>query len=292
MSQAELQLEWDPASLQHLLAPAWPGLQLEVVAQTGSTNTDLLAWARIGNDGASARLRVAEHQTAGRGRQGKAWASAVGSSLTFSLALPLAPADWSGLSLAVGLALAEALEPAPSARGPLLRLKWPNDLLLRAGGPDDGAADLGRKLGGILIETVAGATAGAPRIAVIGIGLNLLPTADDAPSPERPWGRANLAALWPGVTAPAALACVAPPLLRALRAFEQHGFAPLQAGYAQRDALAGQPVSTTLRELPQGVADGTDAQGALWLRTPDGQRRPLISGEVSLRPVAPGVMPC
>jgi len=67
------------------------------------------------------------------------------------LGLPLAPPDWSGLSLAVGLAVARACIPA-------LRLKWPNDLWLQ-----------GRKLGGILIET---ASVGDVRYAVVGVGIN------------------------------------------------------------------------------------------------------------------------
>ena len=68
----------------------------------------------LGRRGADVQpcLLVAEQQTRGRGRLGRDWVSSAGASLTFSLALPLAPADWSGLSLAVGLALAEALEPA------------------------------------------------------------------------------------------------------------------------------------------------------------------------------------
>ena len=62
-------------------------------------------------------LLVAEHQTLGRGRQGRSWLAHAGASLTFSLGLPLAPRDWSGLSLAVGVALADALEaPEPGAQ--------------------------------------------------------------------------------------------------------------------------------------------------------------------------------
>jgi BirA family biotin operon repressor/biotin-[acetyl-CoA-carboxylase] ligase len=309
-----LALPWQADALRQQLAPLWPGLVVEVVAQTGSTNTDLLARART-PEGATACLRVAEHQTAGRGRQGKAWQSAAGASLTFSLAVPLAPASWSGLSLAVGLALAEALDPAdaaPPGQPPRIALKWPNDLLLRQapGSPCDGQPDsadaahpLGRKLGGILIETVA---SGRQRIAVIGIGLNVLPrpaddTAGAAPASTTAlsWGHASLHELPASLAAAQALACVAPALLLALKRFERDGFAPLQARYAARDVLAGQHVSTTLADLPQGVADGVDADGTLWLRTTDeagtAQRRPLISGEVSVRPAAAAALwqrPC
>ena len=57
-------------------------------------------------------LLVAEQQLRGRGRVGRSWQSRAGASLTFSLALPLSPVDWSGRSLAVGVALAGALEPS------------------------------------------------------------------------------------------------------------------------------------------------------------------------------------
>ena len=106
----------------------------ERVAETGSTNADLLARVRAAAaSGATASrpcLLVAERQTAGRGRHGRAWHATPDASLTFSLAWPLAPRRLSGLSLAVGVALAEALDPRA---GDALRigLKWPNDLWLR-----------------------------------------------------------------------------------------------------------------------------------------------------------------
>ena len=116
-------------------------------------------------------LLVAEEQTRGRGRLGRGWIASAGASLTFSLALPLAPEEWSGLSLAVGLALAEALDPMvqPGAP-PRIGLKWPNDLWL-VDGPGRG-----RKLGGILIETVS---VGHRRMCVLGVGLNVLPQAHE-----------------------------------------------------------------------------------------------------------------
>ena len=77
---------------------------------------------------------------------------------------------------------------------------------------------------------------------------------------------------------------LAPPLARMLRAFEREGFAPWAAAYARRDALFGQPVQTTLPQAPDGVADGVDTQGMLWLRR-GAARVPVGSGEVSLRRV-------
>ncbi|MBP6903410.1 MAG: biotin--[acetyl-CoA-carboxylase] ligase [Burkholderiaceae bacterium] len=283
-------MPWAAEALWQALEPLCPGLSVEVVAQTGSTSTDLLERVRQGRD-LQPCLLVAERQTAGRGRQGKAWHAEPGASLTFSLSLPYAPAGaggWSGLSLAVGLAVAEALEPlaslAPQQR-PRLGLKWPNDLLLAGpdAGSDAGPDDLGRKLGGILIETVP---VGSGRQLVLGIGLNLATELEAAPGADLPWGRAAVHSLLPGLGAPELLARLAPPLLQALRDFERQGFAPLQPAFARRDRLLGRTVSTTLAEPPGGVADGVDAQGLLWLRVGEGRdarRLPLHSGEVSLR---------
>ncbi len=304
-------LQWGAETLWQQLEPLLPGLSVEVVARTDSTNTQLLERARRAgaqDEDTNSRTRgrragdaqpcllVAEAQTRGRGRQGKPWYSSPGASLTFSLSLPFSPADWSGLSLAVGVAVAEALDPAPAGRPRAIGLKWPNDLLLmdsafgsghsavRSGdaafSPADsasGRADtgFGRKLGGILIETVA---VGPRRMAVIGIGLNVLPQS----LKDLSLGYACLTELLPQADAPLVLARIAEPLVRALNAFQRHGFAPLQANYAARDALAGRAVTTTLDAVPTGVAEGVDADGALLVRGGTTRHR-ISSGEVTVR---------
>jgi BirA family biotin operon repressor/biotin-[acetyl-CoA-carboxylase] ligase len=297
---------WDAEGLWEALSPLLPGLSVEVVARCESTNTELLERARrsggrhdapITTPGAFDALEagrpdergpygrragdtqpcllVAEHQTRGRGRMGRLWQSSPGASLTFSLALPLQPRDWSGLSLAVGMALADGLEPPPSTGGGAggalrIGLKWPNDLWLLD------APGRGRKLGGVLIETVP---VGARRVVVVGVGLNVQPQAvRDLGS-----GYACLRELDAGFTAPRALHCVALPLARALKAFERDGFAAFAEHYAARDLLAGQPIATTLPELPVGVAEGVAGDGALRVRAPDGREHLLSSGEVSVR---------
>ncbi len=277
-------LNWNPQALWQRLQPLLPGLAIEVVARTDSTNTQLLERARRAGGDSSIQgstpqgrrqgdaqpcLLVAEQQTRGRGSQGRIWHSAAGASLTFSVAMPLAPPSWSGLSLAVGLAIADALDPPVAGRPPDLGLKWPNDLLLleRPG--------LGRKLGGILIETVA---VGHRRMAIIGIGLNVRPLA----LRDLDWGYACLEERWPELDAPAALAKVAPAVVEAVQRFEVGGLGPFLAGYARRDALAGHDVTTSLAEAAAGVADGIDEEGALWIRTPGGRHR-LVSGQVGLR---------
>jgi BirA family biotin operon repressor/biotin-[acetyl-CoA-carboxylase] ligase len=150
-------------------------------------------------------------------------------------------------------------------------LKWPNDLWLLD------APGRGRKLGGVLIETVA---VGERRMAVVGVGLNVLPQTLGMESGN---GYACLQELWPTVDAPAALQRVALPLARMLKAFESTGLAPLLPAYRQRDLLYGLRVSTTQPGLPEGVAEGIDAQGALLVRA--GGLFSVVSGEVSVRPM-------
>ncbi|MDH5541179.1 MAG: biotin--[acetyl-CoA-carboxylase] ligase, partial [Rhizobacter sp.] len=191
-----------------------------------------------------------------------------------SLLLPLRLADWSGLSLAVGVAVADALEPPapePSLRfgRPRIGIKWPNDLWLM----DE--ADSGRKLGGILVETVS---AGPHRLAVIGVGLNVRPIAIDEPDN----GVASLQELQADADPADALHRVALPLVTALRQFERHGFAPFVARFNARDLLRGHAVRTTQADAAQGVAQGVSPQGALLVQTASGLQQ-VSSGEVSVR---------
>ena len=260
----DIDQRWAAAALQEALQPALPGLRVQVLPEVDSTNTELMRRARAGD--ATPTLLVAEAQTAGRGRLGRAWqsASAAGQgALAFSLGLPLAPRDWSGLSLAVGLSLAEALEPD-------LRIKWPNDLWLG-----------GRKLSGILVETAASpALPPEQRQVVIGIGINLDAPQGNGLSTAPAWVREFL----PAIDAPALLARLALPLIQTVRAFEHEGFAPLQPRYAARDALAGREV--VLSDGLRGHALGVSLQGALRVRTDTGVRD-VTSAEVSVRPVPP-----
>ena len=261
--ESDLTQRWDAPALQNALQPQLPGLRVQVLAEVDSTNTELM---RRASD-VTPTLLVAETQTAGRGRMGRPWkgASADGhAALAFSLGLPLAPRDWSGLSLAVGLALAEALHPE-------LTIKWPNDLWWA-----------GRKLSGILIET--GASPALPpesRYVVIGIGINIAPQRG-APAPVAgATPRAGLQDVLPAVDAPAALARVLAPLVAAVQQFEAQGFAPFQARFAARDVLRGRAVR--LSDGTEGQALGVDAQGAFRVQTAAGVQA-VISNEISVRP--------
>jgi BirA family transcriptional regulator, biotin operon repressor / biotin---[acetyl-CoA-carboxylase] ligase len=268
---------WNAEGLWRELRPLLGDLGVEVLESVGSTNTALLERARHSAgrrqaDGSTCLL-VAETQTAGRGRLGREWHSMPGASLTFSLSLPFAPEHWSGLSLAVGVALAQALEPAPGTR-PRLQLKWPNDLWLT-----DDTAGGGRKLGGILIETVA---LGQRRLCVVGVGMNITPESLPATLTH---GQACVQALHPGINAAQVLHIVAKPLVLALLQFQKEGFTAFAAGFAQRDLLLGRAITTTQPGVPNGVAQGVDASGALQVREHQAPYavHALSSGEVSVR---------
>lgn len=305
---ADTRLVWGAEALWEALNPLLPGLSVEVVASLPSTNTTLLERARAstltGLPEADAQalatvrrsvesaafgrravdwqpcLLVAEQQTAGRGRMGRDWHAEPLASLTFSLALPLAPADWSGLSLAVGVAIAEALGTlGGAASAGRVALKWPNDLWLREAAGGDGT--VGRKLGGILIETVA---TGPKRLAVIGVGLNILPQ-PGLRAAEAQTGVACVQEIDPAASAPQVLAALARPLVLALLRFEREGFAPFAEAFAAHDLLHDRPVTSTHADAPEGVARGVSANGSLRVETPRGLIE-LHSGEVSVRPRA------
>ena len=252
---------WPGEAVRGAVLPLLPGFALEVVPEIGSTNTELMRRARAGQ--MEPVLLVAEQQTAGRGRLGRGWVSQAGDSLTFSLGLPLAPTDWSGLSLAVGVSLAESLHSR-------VQLKWPNDLWL-----DD------RKLAGILIETASfGEPREARRYAVIGVGINIAERDATGLSTPPAW----LRELQPAATAGDALLRIAAPLVQAVQAFETFGFAPFQARFNARDALRDRDV--VLSDGTAGTAHGTSESGALLVHTSRGMST-VTSSEVSVRPAAP-----
>ena len=247
---------WPLEAVWERAEPLLPGLTVELLPSIDSTNSELMRRAREGRH--ETVVLVAERQAAGRGRLGRAWDSDPRASLTFSLGTLLAPGDWSGLSLAVGVAVAEVLHPA-------VRLKWPNDLWV---------ADA--KLGGILIETAPGPDRQA-RYAIVGVGLNVGPRAADGLSTPPAW----LQQLRPGIEAQAVLLDVVPALAEALRRFQAEGFAPFATAFARRDALAGREVR--LSDGRTGTARGVDGQGALLVHTAAGAVA-ITSSEVSVRP--------
>ena len=298
---------WPAEDIWQSCAPLLPALTVEVLKEVNSTNSELMRRARAGQT--DPVLLVAESQTAGRGRLGRQWHAQAGDALTFSLGLMLHPADWSGLSLAVGLSVVESLDPQ-GALG--LGLKWPNDIWVRQQDTNQQmletlpktASNTWRKLAGILIETAVPSTPTTDtnqpqgtnsqtqqRYCVIGVGINIAkPNAKDLSIPaiglrdisEVAAAKASATkASVSTLTAPQALALIAQPLLDAVLVFKSKGFAPLQSAFQKRDVLRDMPV--TLSDGRQGIARGVDNTGVLRVETPQGMQL-INSAEVRVRP--------
>lgn len=254
---------------------------VEVVATTGSTNADLLARVpHVPAAGAASplpvlsgpTLRLALQQNAGRGRAGRTWHSD-GSSLTFSLAwrfrLPLTALV--GLPLAVGVAVADVL----AADGNPVSLKWPNDVLQD-----------GRKLAGILIETVSlNGLLEDESWAVIGIGINLgaVPAAHASGSGS---GSGTLATALQATDRTALMAALLTALVATLTAFADGGFSQFIGRWNAVHAHAGKLVNILdgSRVLHSGRALGVDGYGRLLLDTGH-ETVAILAGDVSLRSV-------
>lgn len=261
----------DAATL-HARLPSWAAgayAAIEVVDAIDSTNSELL---RRTTPKAGIVALFAERQSGGRGRMGRAWTSPPGANLYLSLARRFDGdlARLGGLSLAVGVAVAESLQ-ALGATG--ARVKWPNDLVV-----DDGAAL--RKLGGVLIE--GGLQDGRAR-AVIGLGLNVRMPAAAADTIDQPWTdlHALLGDALPSRNAVAVAILAA--LADALERFDGEGLSPFLPRFAALDALSGADIAATVGgRLVEGIACGLTEDGALRLRSGN-EETPLRAGEISVR---------
>lgn len=230
------------------------------------------AWLMAQSNGADIRLCQAEYQSAGRGRRGRDWQSPFGANLYLSLAWRFKemPAQFSALGLVAGVALTEALM-ALGAQG--IGIKWPNDLLWQ-----------GRKLAGILVEHRG--EGGGPARVVIGIGLNVSMTENQARQIGQPWTTLDEIfhaqhAVRPGRNV--LTARVVEALIRALDRFTASGLAAFVAQWARLDLACGQLVKLEHDgQLIHGTGRGIDTDGGLILEV-DGRRERYLSGDVSLR---------
>lgn len=262
-------IDWlDAVKIVRQLGDRADAFEIEVVDQTGSTNDDLLARARQGAN--TGLVRVAELQTAGRGRRRRVWHSGPGGALTFSLVWRFAkgPAALSGLSLAVGVSLLRSLRALGVSN---VTLKWPNDLLWQQ-----------RKIGGILIETTSHADGAA--LAVIGIGLNLRLSTPMVQLIDQAATDLDSAGL--RMERNLLLGRILSDLHVVLEGFSCDGFACLRSEWERMHAYQDKMVRLELGagKQAQGRVLGVDDNGALLLATDDGTEK-FHSGEVSLRPV-------
>lgn len=250
-----------------------PWRRLDVVEETGSTNADLLARSSAGED-IDAAVLLAEHQSAGRGRHGRAWSTPRRSQLALSVGVGAATVPttgWGWLTLAAGVAVIDALaEVAPSVPA---RLKWPNDVLVGDG-----------KLAGILAE-VAGGREVAGKVIVVGLGLNVAMTPDEIPEGTTATSLTMLGT-------PADRTALATAVLRALAGRLREWRAArgaddaLRADYRRHSATLGARVRASMpgdRQI-EGIAADIDELGRLCIDT-GGRTVTVSAGDVThLRP--------
>jgi BirA family transcriptional regulator, biotin operon repressor / biotin---[acetyl-CoA-carboxylase] ligase len=244
---------------------------LEVAWTVGSTNTELLSRANPPNG--SSEVLLAEYQTAGRGRRGRAWLAPPGGAICLSLSWTFrdVPADLGALGLVIGVCELRALQELGVTGA---KLKWPNDVLV-----DE------RKLGGILIELRA--ESGGPACVVIGIGLNV---ALGAPLLAKiaETGIAATDLVTAGLSEPsrnAVAGALVDSCVRGLLEFERNGLRPFVENWRDADALQGKMVDVkgAVGEVTRGLARGVDLHGALLVETADEGLKKFVSGDVSVR---------
>ena len=242
---------------------------VEAVWSIASTNSALLARPNPA-DGTSDVL-LAEFQSAGRGRRGRAWLAPPGGAICLSLSWTFGevPEDLSALGLVIGVCAVRALRELGAEH---VALKWPNDLLIE-----------GRKLAGVLIDLRAEAQ--GPACVVIGIGMNvalgaaLLEEIAQAGTAATDLESAGLTEVSRNALAAALVgACIA-----GLVEFGRAGLKPFIVEWREADALRGRTVSVTAGDgVARGLARGIDLHGALMVETREGVRR-FVSGDVSVR---------
>src|SRR5215831_6255771 len=274
-------LSLDVAGVSELVRPGSLWREVRAVAETGSSNADLLAAAGAG--AAEGTVLVAEVQTAGRGRLGRRWASPPRAGLTFSVLLrpggvPGALLGW--LPLLAGVAAAASVRAVAAVDA---TLKWPNDVLVGE-----------RKLGGILAERSGTAI-------VVGIGMNVWQARADLP-PDAAATSLTLAAGagvtgWAGAGGPGLRERLLAGLLDELgRRYESwRGQASpgdadacgLRQEYVRRCATLGGEVTVTMpgTEPVTGTATGVDRAGRLEVRTAGGIVAVTAGDVVHVRPV-------
>ena len=241
---------------------------LNLLSSTASTNT--CAKEDLPSESGCARVWLAEHQTAGRGRRGRHWVSSFGENLYLSMAwrFDLPMAELTGLSLAAGVAVAEALHQL-GLDGQTL--KWPNDVLID-----------GRKVSGILVE-VAGESDG-PASAVIGVGVNVRMPAADAASIDQAWTDLHRSGATE-VSRNQLAGIMVQHLILACRLFARDGLTPFLTRWERFDRLPGEHVRLMRGDQTiEGVYRGITRSGAMLLENDSGCTE-HHAGEVSLRRV-------
>lgn len=244
---------------------------IERCLEVASTNRHLLG-GRPPETG-KIRIAIAEYQTAGRGRRGRDWAMPPGAGIALSVSWYFGqePAGLSALSLAVGAAARRAIRDVTDLD---IDLKWPNDLIV-----DDG------KLGGILVELSQMPDGGCHVVAGIGINVKV-PDAYLASVSNFPQGARDLSSFAPEWSIDRAALAVAliERLIELFGNFADTGFTPYRQEWLEAHILNGKAIELhTGSGRAYGVVHGIGLDGALVIANDSGERRSIISGDVTIR---------
>ena len=255
----------DPDAINRDLTQALKSrIDLSVLSEVTSTNREVAS--RLPTCGSASPVVLADSQSAGRGRMGRPWASPKGENLYLSLGLTLTGgfAALEGLSLALGLAVANALEGLGAVP---VGLKWPNDLYAS-----------GQKVGGILVEIQGELQEGKVQV-IAGIGINVHMLQSEVV--DQPW--TSLALAWPeqkwnrGKIATAILVEID----RAMEKFEANGFPWFAKQWQERDIFYDKPLVANDGAL-FGVGAGIDSKGN-YLVTQGDETTAVRAGDIRLR---------
>ncbi|MFP3982070.1 MAG: biotin--[acetyl-CoA-carboxylase] ligase [Desulfurivibrionaceae bacterium] len=235
--------------------------------ETDSTNARAREEARKGAE--SGTVFVAETQSKGRGRLGRSWHSPAGSGLYFSLILSpgISTTDLPKISLATGVALCRAIR--GYVENPAL--KWPNDLLLE-----------GRKVAGILTETIPRQDTAS--LVIMGIGINVNQCEHNVPAELAD----RLGTIQAAYGSPLARGKLLESILNQIDALlnqaERYGFTDILKEWRNHDASRGKYLTwlTTEGETVHGLSQGIDEEGLLWIRDNRGKMHEVISGDITI----------
>lgn len=254
-----------PEEIASGLGTDYLGQEVVHYDEVDSTND---AARRLAQQGAPAgTLVVAERQTGGKGRMGRSWISPAGEGLWFSFILrpKMLPQEAPRITLVAAVAVAQALR---SLTGLDIRIKWPNDLLIK-----------GKKITGILTEM--NSEIGRINYLVVGIGINVDINPISLPPEVRVKATSLSAYLNRKLSRLELLRRCLEELERYFEKWQVGGFDKILEEWKQLSATLGNRVQVmVLEDLIEGLAEDVGADGSLLLRLDDGTSYQVVAGDV------------
>ncbi len=251
------------AALSHLVSSTLIGKKIISLQETASTNAVAFKMAEEGE--AEGAVIIAEHQTTGKGRMGRVWASPAGVNLYCSIILrpPIRPVAAPQLTFLSVIAVARAVEKLTSLQ---TRIKWPNDLLIN-----------NRKVAGLLNEMSA--ETDKVNFVILGIGVNLNMRSEQFPAELRHPATSLFLESGTKVDRTEFARVLLQELDGLYTVFLEAGYTPARKEWLERSRLMGEMVTVTDNgSVRTGRVSGINEYGALLLDS--GEQ--ILSGDVSL----------